>query len=339
MPLTRSVSPRRLAWILLLVAIAGAVGLLVLWLGTPGSTSGDSDVEGVTFVDFAAESTATVGFAGEFPQAGGVGRLLGMVGATNRILLADGDAGAILAFNLRGALEASAAVEPSSAVPVSYPVDVAVLEDGRIAVVDSSSMRVVVIPAPGQDGDQEEFVGAGQARPAQPTAIEAAAGAVYVADAASHSIKVYDEDGSFMREIGSDLDPPLTFVGGLHLADAGLYVSDSNAGRVLLLDPVSGEARSTVQRRFGLPRGIATDGEGRLFVADAFESAVYVFDPTGRVVEDLIGGRSTERIEEGGALASPEAVLWDPDTRRLYVSDSTQGVVKVYNVRTEVSGE
>lgn len=336
MSLGRGVSPRTLAWLILIVAMAAAAALAVLWMNSDDSEGAE---DGITFVDFASDSTATVGFAGEFPAESLLARPLGLAASTGVIYVADGDGQSVSSFSFRGAFEASAAVEPSSSAPLAYPVDIAVLQDGRLAVIDSTVGRVVVMPPPGEDGESADLVADGEIRPEQPTAIDAAAGAVYVADGATHTVKVYDEDGTFMREIGGDLDPRLTFVGSLHLGEAGLYASDSNAGRVILVDPTSGELLATLQRRMGLPRGMTTDGQGRVYVADGFDAAIYVFDPTGRTVVDVIGDRRTERVEEGGALSTPEALLWDADTNRLYVTDATQGVVKVYNVRPEVPAE
>ena len=75
------------------------------------------------------------------------------------------------------------------------------------------------------------------------------------------------------------------------------------------------------------------DGVGRVMVADAFDGAVLVFDEEDYLITDVIGDENTRRIAEGGALGSPQGLVWDAQTRLLYVADTAEGKVKVYEVR------
>ncbi|MDH4140833.1 MAG: hypothetical protein OEV43_09720, partial [Coriobacteriia bacterium] len=234
----------------------------------------------------------------------------------------------------RGGHLATLSVPAAEGVPAAYPIDVASLSDGNLAVVDTASNRVVVLDPEDPFADVR-VLGGEEDAPKQPTAVTATNGSLFVADAGDKLIKEYREDGTFVRSFGKRLDPRLTFVGGLHANEGMLYVSDSNASRVLVLDLETGRLKTTVQERLGLPRGVTTDDAGRVYVAEEFDAQVAVFDPTGFTLMDVVGDIRTEGLEAGGALSIPDDAFWDSGGQHLYVTDSAQGRVKVYNVRRE----
>jgi sugar lactone lactonase YvrE len=310
------------------VAVIVAVGLTAwaLW--------GDTGT-GVEFVDFAEGSTATVGFAGRFPPVGtpALKRPLGMTGDGDRLYIALADAGAIGVFGYDGSFVETLAVPPADGAPVAYPVDVALLTDGRLAVVDTSGTRVITIRTDDPEAGFEPFATSPAVR--QPTAVAASDGVVYIYDAPAGSVRTYAEDGRHLGDLGSDLRPPITFAGGIEVAEDTVWVSDSNAGRVVGLDRANGALRSMVQHRFDLPRGLTIALDGRIFITEAFGQTVGVFDAAGAARLDAVEEGSLEDLLGGGVALSPEDVVWCPRTLRLYVTDSAAGLIKVYNVREE----
>lgn len=117
---------------------------------------------------------------------------------------------------------------------------------------------------------------------------------------------------------------------------SALYVSETNADRILVLDPndLSAPARVIyVRRAEGLgtaPLGLALSGDGHtLYVADANENAVRAIALTARTVRKPRGG--SERVAAGDTFAMipsgiyPDRVAVDPRTDRLLVV-SAEGV-------------
>lgn len=329
----RGVSPRRLLMVVVVLILLG-VGAFLWWWLTRADVAEQSDA--IEFTYFTPESTATVSFAGAFPPTGRppIARPLGIDGDGERLFVAEADAGLVSMRSYDGALIATFTVEPADNAAAFYPVDVAILPDGTLGVVDTAGSRVVWIDpdAPETSGDL-----LGSVEVLQPTAIDASDTKVFVADAVSGAILAFALDApDEIRELGRALDPRLSFVGGLAYDGNTLLVADSNAGRILRLDATSGEQVGFVEQRLELPRDMAVLTNGRIAVVETFARRVAIFDSAGAVLIDIVGDERTERLSQGGVLAAPEGVLWDPAALRLYVTDAASGQVKIYNVREEI---
>lgn len=332
---TRRGIPARTLWLALGAIVLIAAIALVAWLLL---RTEPEPMEPPAFVGFSADSTATAGFAGQFPAppAPALARPSGMEGDGDRLYVALSEAGAIAVFDYEGAHIETITLTPAPGAAAVAPIDLALLEDGGLLVVDTAARRVVRL-AEGASGEDAVPFGptTGEGAPGQPTAVCVAADRVFIADAEGGAVREYDLDGTYLGDVVF-VDPAPSFVGDLLAARDTLYVSDSNAGRVVLVDLGASEQRSVVQRRLSLPRGLETDPEGNLFVAEAFGGRVSLFDPTGQTVLDIIGESGTERLGAGGVMGSPESLVWDEGSSRLYVTDTAQGRVKVYNFRPEV---
>jgi len=154
-----------------------------------------------------------------------------------------------------------------------------------------------------------------------------------VADGSSHTIMVFSaEDGQYLCTLGQELSPPLTHPGGMFLAEDGLHVTDSNAGRVLVLDPQSGEFVRVLPELYALPRGIVQGIGSDEFVVDTFAREVVAVtrEGTRRVWPD-------ESAEPMVGLLSPRDVCWISEHERFYVTDADAGGVMVYNARLPVT--
>jgi DNA-binding beta-propeller fold protein YncE len=324
-----SVSPRALLTTVIAIILIGALAILVYWL----ATREDDPWQEAMFFELPEDAAATVGFAAVFPGAGAeLAAPTGIATDGQSLYVALRDAGQIAEFTMRGALVQTVTVPPAEGRDVTTPIDVAVLSTGRLAVVDSASGEVILLDMDSPD-EALQLCQETDALLGQPTAVTATDEMILVACATAGSIETFSYDGVYQGGIGADAQPPLTFVGGLHVDNGVLYVSDSNAGRVLTFDLATGVQLGALQQPMGLPRGVTNDVPGRTFVADSFEGLVLVFDPSGMQVLDVVGDEKTRRFEEGGALASPQGVVWDPETRFLYVTDTADGRVKVYEVR------
>lgn len=321
----------RTLWFVLAATFVLGVAVIALMLRTP-----DTDpAERPPLLTLSEDSTATVGYAGSIPSAEqpALARPLGLAGDGSVLYVALADAGAVAAFRYDGAHEGTIPVAPAEGAAGSTPVDVAMLSDGRLAVVDTAGRRVVIVDPSDPQARGEEFGGgAGEGRILEPTAVESADGSIYVADASDGSVRVYLESGAFKRAMRFESPAP-SFIGGLSVSGDTLYVSDSNADRVLIVDLRNARQIGVLQRRLGLPRGVVVNDAGEIMVAETFGRRVSVFDPTGAAVLDMFPDAATVDAGEQGMLQSPESLVWDGRAGRLYVTDAIAGRIKVYNYR------
>lgn len=122
-----------------------------------------------------------------------------------------------------------------------------------------------------------------------------------------------------------------------------VYVADTLAHRVLIYPPDSTAAAVVIGQyglscpagvlTFNFPRGVALDGNGRLFVADQFHHRILMFTPpftNGMNASGVIGQDSLTACESNGGAANPtnQSGLWGPrgvatdSAGNLYVADS-----------------
>ena len=162
-------------------------------------------------------------------------------------------------------------------------------------------------------------------------------GTVYVADVlsptpAEHRILVLAADGTLKKVLGKgELNYPNAIVVG---TSGELYVSDSNNGRVVVIDG-TGKVSTLVARGvgdgdLGLPRGLAIDDEGRMFVVDTTDHMVRLFT-TGSSPTDhpaYVGSFGDEGHDDG-KFTFPNGLA--TDTRgRVYVADRENNRIEVW---------
>jgi DNA-binding beta-propeller fold protein YncE len=162
-------------------------------------------------------------------------------------------------------------------------------------------------------------------------------GTVYVADVlsatpADHRILAFAGDGTLKKVLGKgELNYPNAIVVGNH---GELYVSDSNNGRVVVIDD-AGKVSTLVARGvgdgdLGLPRGLAIDDEGRMFVVDTTDHMVRLFT-TGASPTDHPGyvGSFGDEGHDDGKFTFPNGLA--TDTRgRVYVADRENNRIEVW---------
>lgn len=319
----RGVRPRRLAAVLGLIVVLAVVAGIVLLLGRSAGPIADRP--------FPRESTATVLYVGQFP-AEDEPALLGPIGIGIRddtLFVAESDAGRVSLFALDGSARGAIALPVASGAPSAYPSDLAMLGEDRLVVVDNAGLRVLVLAAdPKADSPLLGIVGEGSpaSRPLQPTAVAVGTDEIFVADAGDRTIKVYAQDGTFARVIAKDLDQALTFVGGMVVVGGELFVTDSNAGRVLVLDVRTGALKRTFPDARVLPRGVCAGRDNGVLVADTFERTVLLLSTKGSVLDEIMAA-------SGGSLGSPRDVAWSEAKTQAYVTDAGTGRVMVYRMR------
>jgi DNA-binding beta-propeller fold protein YncE len=122
---------------------------------------------------------------------------------------------------------------------------------------------------------------------------------------------------------------PFQLIGpyGIAIDSKGLvYVADQRVGAVFIFDTATHETqliRNGYEAHFGWINGLAIDDDDRLFVSDGKMHRVLIFNPK-REVEN--------QITEG--LVDPVGIAIDTENRFLYVVDTRQDQVIVYDADT-----
>ncbi len=285
----------------------------------------------------ASESAPRLRYVRSLPEPGDapLERPAGVTAGGGRVYVADSAAGVVRVFDTGGS-DRGVLGEGALAVPVYVAYDPS---SGTVLVSDRQLGQVLRFA---RDGTS-----LGEVRPSgeetaawEPLGIDVdGRGRVAVADAAgAQRVVVLTEDGAVERVIGGGrtdandrvgvaLDYPNTVL----LTSDALYVGDSNNRRLLVFG-VDGAFERLV-RLEGVPRGLATiPGE------DGAEDAVAVADTLGSEIV-LIDGGGGELARYGGpgagygTLAYPNDVAWDIETAALYVADTGNARVQVWEAR------
>lgn len=217
----------------------------------------------------------------------------------------------IVALCLALAVSAGAAVAERPPLVLDEPTGIAVAPGGRLLVVESGRHRLVRIDAAtGRERHVTSF--------SRPWGVAvSAAGVSFVGDGSalvrvdSHGTKsvlatvpgrqvgaiaiapggdvFFTTAAAIYRLQGGRAGTPEQVTKGTKLSlphglavrpDGKLLVSDTNAGRLLVVDPTSGKASTFA--RIGHPRGVAVAADGTVFVVAADAGRVLRLDPTGR---------------------------------------------------------
>ncbi len=159
-------------------------------------------------------------------------------------------------------------------------------------------------------------------------------GHLYVGDLSApfHRVHEFSADGTLVRTIG-DADQ-FSFPNGLATStDGSLLVADGNHGRVDLIDgtgrQVQGIRGGVAAGELGLPRGLAVDDTGRLYVVDTTGQGVNVYRLDQQKQPEYIGFLGAEGKGDG-QFEYPAGIA--VDTRgRIYVADWANDRVQVWS--------
>lgn len=211
-----------------------------------------------------------------------------------------------------------------------WPMDIAV-RSGRLAIADA---RSAVIFVQGDPANRFRAIGSGAL--VRPSGVAWDESGIWVLDSGAHGIVCFDESGRELRRFGVRGSEPgaMNFPAALCLVrgDAGerlLAVADAMNFRVQLLDE-SGGARSVFGKKgdaagdFSLPRDVAADSEGHLYILDNQFENVQIFDRAGALLMAFgRGGRGA------GQFNLPTGITIDA-ADRIWIADTYNRRVQVF---------
>lgn len=222
---------------------------------------------------------------------------------------------------------------------LAKPYAVAVYQ-GRVFVTDSVQRFVNVFDIPGR-----RFYRIGDGGPGElskPMGLDVdRSGNVYVADAAARAIVVFDKNGKYLRKIGGA--KWITRLSSVTVDPKGdrMYVVDiggvgSRDHRVRVFDPVNGRhlfdfgKRGPGNGEFNFPYDVAVGKEGRLYVVDAGNFRVQIFDRDGKYIKSF--GKAGR---QPGNFARPKEIATDPEGN-VYVVDAAFGNFQIFDPEGEL---
>jgi DNA-binding beta-propeller fold protein YncE len=151
--------------------------------------------------------------------------------------------------------------------------------------------------------------------------------------ATAHRVLVFSPSGALVRSIG--LADKLSFPNGIVVDQHGnIDVADSNNGRLLIFN-AAGKILAQVGHGIGsgdlgMPRGVAADGAGRLYVVDTAAQMVRIYnDASSKVATPTFIGSFGTEGQLDGTFEYPNGVA--TDTRaHIYITDRENNRVQVW---------
>jgi sugar lactone lactonase YvrE len=157
---------------------------------------------------------------------------------------------------------------------------------------------------------------------------------VYVSETKAARVIVFSKDGKRLRSFGKETERPTGLA--LDRARRLVYVADtsrvaSENHRVLAytlegqLVREIGHGRGSEEGQFNFPSYLAVDDAGNLYVNDAMNFRIQVFDPEGKLLRAY--GETGDTI---GSLARTKGLAFD-GFGNIYAADGEHSVVQIFN--------
>jgi DNA-binding beta-propeller fold protein YncE len=213
------------------------------------------------------------------------------------------------------------------------------LSEEKIYIADTDAHRVVVLDMSGKTvlawgvkGDK-----LGQFKSPAGIAVDEQ-GKVYVSDTGNGRIQVFNTKGKWVRSIGGKGSGPREFnsPSGIVVRRGLLYVADTGNSRVQVLTCdgifIGQIAVKTKKDEMKAPVAVALDVQNRVYVLDADDNNVRIFDPAGAQLDKFGSrGKGTEGFNKPQGLAV--------DNRgSIYVADTGNYKLKKFNAEGRLLG-
>ncbi|MCA9243576.1 MAG: 6-bladed beta-propeller [Phycisphaerales bacterium] len=251
--------------------------------------------------------------------------------AGERVYVADpaGDASVVHVLDMKQ--RTYAAIREVTGTPLQWPVDLAVC-DNRLAIADADRATVFLVDLNGAGG--RAITGNGLTRPVS-LAWDARANQLFVADAGAGAVFVFDANGRFVRRFGTvgagegEFHAPVGIAVDARDGAARVVVADSLNFRAQLLSADGASLRCIGSKgdaagSFALPRDVAVDRDGNLYVLDNQLECVQVFDQQGQLLMAL-----GQEGRAAGEFWLPSGITID-DQDRIWIADTYNRRVQVF---------
>ena len=242
-----------------------------------------------------------------------------------------------------------------------WPTGIAMDSRENIYVTDEWFNRILIFDKDGKFLSKWGTTGAGDGEFNAPTGIEIDSGDnVYIVDSRNGRVQKLTNDGKYLAQWGrpGSGDGELKAPWGVTVdGDENVYVVDYGNNRVQKFGPNGGFEASfgsygTGRGELSHPTDVAVDPEGDVYVCDWANSRIQTFGSDGAFITSLVGDaqelskwaqmavdanadyikarRRVHSTEPEWRFAMPMGVDYDPQTDRLFVSDSQRGRLQIY---------
>jgi DNA-binding beta-propeller fold protein YncE len=259
----------------------------------------------------------------------------GMTDAAGRVLVVDAGRNAILVFEpqakeaKKGDGELLIWSQAEEYKPFQSPIAIVPVWKDRLAVSDAKLKAVFLLDGKGAPVGQ---IGMGSLERPTGLAFDATRGHLYVADTEAGNIKVYAEDGSLLKTIGSPGSAAGELNAPTHLAYAGdrLHVSDTLNNRIQVFN-AAGEYQRAIGEagvyvgQLTRPKGVAVSEHSKLtYVVESYFAHLLVFDEQGQFLMGIDGSGLID-----GKFMLP-AGIWLGDDGKVFVADMYNNRVVIF---------
>lgn len=244
---------------------------------------------------------------------------------SGNIYIVETDAKRVQVFDSEGVL-LSRFPRPSSEQQLVNPLYVAVSPQREVFVSDRGLGKLLVFTPQGEF--IKEFLprGVKEINWAPVAVAFDDDGRMYVTDFATQQLRIFDAEGNLVKSVGQAGSAlgQFQFPNSVAVEGDKVYVSDSNNGRIQVFDK---EGEVLYEFPAGsLPRGIALDGSGRLFVVDALEHLIKVY----RADDGLMLFSFGTQGQGDGQLLFPNDIALD-GTESILVTDKLNNRISIWS--------
>lgn len=232
-----------------------------------------------------------------------------------------------------------AQIREAGGAPLRMPIDVAV-SDGLLAIADALRAAVFILDAQGRT-----LRTIGEGRFNRPGSLAWVRGELWVLDSGAHTVFVFDAAGAQRAQFGGrgldvgkfNFPAGIAGRGGPSTTTAPSIcaaVADSMNFRVQLLGPDGGAVNGFGRKGdaagdFALPRDVAFDSDGHVYVLDNQFENIQVFDAAGQLLL-AFGGEGAA----AGQFNLPSGI-WIDRSDRIWVADTYNRRVQAFQYLRE----
>lgn len=261
---------------------------------------------------------------------GGFKKPMGVTVANNKIFITDTMNKRVQIYDYSGNYLGLFGKEGTSNGQFEFPYGIAADGKGQLYVAD---MRNSVIGIYTQSGQfVRNFTGDKDIK--KPTGISIMNNKLYVADAASNKVFVFDvNSGKKLMDIGQTGDKNGQLVSPNWVTESGgkVFVADSGNDRVEVFDDNTGKFQYFLKSfnndgvsKLTNPRGIGVDGRGTVYVVSNITNKIFGYNTSGK---ELFGFGTMGQNDNQFAL--PNGLFVD-NNGRIYITDTINQRVVVY---------